>query len=122
MAVPAHDERDHEFATKFEIPIKRVLTGGDEPEITIKAHTGDGNLVNSDFLNGKNKTEAISVMIKWLEEKRLGRKKITYKLRDWLFVRQVRSHAYRARCESIYRAQVPTEPAPLGGAVSRRLS
>ena len=88
MAVPGHDERDHEFATKFEIPIKRVLTGGDEPEITIKAHTGDGNLVNSGFLNGKNKTEAISAIINWLEEKRLGRKKITYKLRDWLFSRQ----------------------------------
>jgi len=88
MAVPGHDERDHEFATKFEIPIKRVLTGGDEPEITVKAHTGDGNLVNSGFLNGKNKSDAIAAMINWLDEKRLGRKKITYKLRDWLFSRQ----------------------------------
>jgi leucyl-tRNA synthetase len=88
MAVPGHDERDHEFATKFNIAIKRVLTGGDEPDITMKAHTGEGELVNSGFLNGKSKDQAIHAMIEWLGQKKLGRKKITYKLRDWLFSRQ----------------------------------
>lgn len=88
MAVPGHDERDHEFASKFEIQIKRVLTGGEEADITIKAHTGDGELVNSGFLNGKLKVDAINAVIKWLEEKKLGRRKVTYKLRDWLFSRQ----------------------------------
>jgi leucyl-tRNA synthetase len=88
MAVPGHDERDHEFATKFKIPVKRVLTGGDEDDITVKAHTGDGALVNSGFLNGKSKVDAIAAMIAWLEDKKLGRQKITYKLRDWLFSRQ----------------------------------
>lgn len=88
MAVPGHDERDHVFATKFKIPIKRVLMGGDEPDILIKAHTGDGTLINSGFLDGQQKSEAITAMIKWLEDKKLGRKKITYKLRDWLFSRQ----------------------------------
>lgn len=88
MAVPGHDERDHEFATKFKIPIKRVLTGGEESDINLKSHTGDGELINSGFLNGKSKADAITVMIKWLDEKKLGRKKTTYKLRDWLFSRQ----------------------------------
>jgi leucyl-tRNA synthetase len=88
MAVPGHDERDHEFATKFKIPIKRVLTGGDESDITVKAHTGNGELINSQFLDGKSKAQAIQTMITWLESKNLGRKKITYKLRDWLFSRQ----------------------------------
>ena len=88
MAVPGHDERDHEFATRFKIPVKRVLTGGDEPDISVKAHIGDGDLVNSGFLNGKSKSDAIAAMIHWLDDKKLGRKKITYKLRDWLFSRQ----------------------------------
>jgi leucyl-tRNA synthetase len=88
MAVPGHDERDHEFAKKFDIPIKRVVTGGEEEDITIKAHTGDGLLINSGFLDSKNKSEAILAMITWLEDKKLGQKKITYKLRDWLFSRQ----------------------------------
>jgi leucyl-tRNA synthetase len=88
MAVPGHDERDHEFAKKFGIAIKRVLSGGDEPDIGVKAHTGDGELVNSGFLNGKNRVDAIAAMNQWLEDKKLGRKKTTYKLRDWLFSRQ----------------------------------
>jgi leucyl-tRNA synthetase len=88
MAVPGHDERDHEFATKFGIPIKRVLTGGEEADISIKAHVGDGELVNSGFLNGKHKAAAIQAMCQWLEEKKIGRRKVTYKLRDWLFSRQ----------------------------------
>ncbi|SNT07802.1 leucyl-tRNA synthetase [Bacillus sp. OK838] len=85
MAVPAHDERDYEFAVKFELPIKEVLAGGD---VTSEAYTGDGLHVNSEFLDGLNKEEGISTMIKWLEEKEIGTKKITYRLRDWLFSRQ----------------------------------
>jgi leucyl-tRNA synthetase len=85
MAVPAHDERDYEFAKKFELPIKAVVAGGD---IEKEAYTGDGEHINSEFLNGLNKEEAISKMISWLEEKGIGTKKITYRLRDWLFSRQ----------------------------------
>lgn len=85
MAVPAHDERDYEFAVKFNLPIKEVVAGGD---VTAEAYTGDGLHVNSDFLDGLNKEDAISVMIKWLEEKEIGTKKITFRLRDWLFSRQ----------------------------------
>ncbi|RFB17869.1 leucine--tRNA ligase [Bacillus sp. HNG] len=85
MAVPAHDERDYEFAVKFELPIKEVVAGGD---VTKEAYTGDGEHVNSDFLNGLNKEEAITKMIAWLEENKIGKKEITYKLRDWLFSRQ----------------------------------
>lgn len=82
MAVPAHDERDFEFATKFEIPIKRVVEGEELP------YTGDGLACNSEFLNGLNKAEAISKMISHLEENKFGSKKVQYKLRDWLFSRQ----------------------------------
>ncbi|MEJ9211684.1 leucine--tRNA ligase [Bacillus smithii] len=85
MAVPAHDERDFEFAKKFGLPIKEVVAGGD---VNKEAYTGDGVHVNSDFLNGLNKEEAIAKMIEWLEEKGIGSKKVTYRLRDWLFSRQ----------------------------------
>ncbi len=85
MAVPAHDERDYEFAVKFELPIKEVVAGGD---VTKEAYTGDGVHVNSEFLNGLNKEEGIATMIKWLEEKEIGTKKVTFRLRDWLFSRQ----------------------------------
>lgn len=85
MAVPGHDERDYEFAKKFELPIVEVVAGGD---VSKDAYTGDGEHVNSDFLNGMNKEEAISKMIAWLEEKEIGTKKVTYRLRDWLFSRQ----------------------------------
>lgn len=85
MAVPGHDERDYEFAKKFELPIVEVVAGGD---VSKEAYTGDGEHVNSDFLNGMNKEEAISRMIVWLEEKEIGTKKVTYRLRDWLFSRQ----------------------------------
>lgn len=88
MAVPGHDERDHEFAKKYHLPIKRVLTGGDEEDIMLAAHTGDGTLVNSGFLDGKNKADAIAVMCDWLTKQGKGHRKITYKLRDWLFSRQ----------------------------------
>lgn len=85
MAVPAHDERDYEFARKFDLPIIEVVSGGNIEE---EAYVGDGPHVNSDFLNGLNKEEAISKMIEWLEENNKGKKKITYRLRDWLFSRQ----------------------------------
>ncbi|RKQ29690.1 leucine--tRNA ligase [Oceanobacillus halophilus] len=85
MAVPAHDERDYEFAQKFELPIVEVVAGGD---VSKEAYTGDGEHVNSDFLNGLGKEEAISKAIDWLEENGKGEKKITYRLRDWLFARQ----------------------------------
>ncbi|MBR7555003.1 leucine--tRNA ligase [Allobacillus sp. GCM10007491] len=85
MAVPAHDERDYEFATKFELPIVEVVEGGNTEE---EAYVGDGPHVNSDFLNGLDKNEAIEKMIDWLEEKKIGTRKTTYRLRDWLFSRQ----------------------------------
>ena len=83
MAVPGHDERDFEFATKFELPILRVLESKEDLPFI-----GDGKLVNSDFLNGLNKNEAISKAIAHLEEKSIGEKQVNYKLRDWLFSRQ----------------------------------
>ena len=85
MAVPAHDTRDYEFATKFGLNIISVLEGGD---ISKEAFTGDGAHINSDFLNGMNKQDAINAMISWLEEKQIGTKKVNYKLRDWVFSRQ----------------------------------
>ncbi|MCQ6274443.1 leucine--tRNA ligase [Bacillus sp. V3B] len=85
MAVPAHDERDYEFAKKFNLDIKEVVAGGD---VEKEAYTGDGLHVNSGFLDGLNKEDAISQMIAWLEEKEIGTKKVTYRLRDWLFSRQ----------------------------------
>ena len=85
MAVPAHDERDYEFARKFGIEIIPVLEGGD---ITKEAFVGDGIHINSDFLNGLGKEEAIDKMISWLEERKIGTKKVNYKLREWIFARQ----------------------------------
>ncbi|MEZ0479808.1 leucine--tRNA ligase [Planococcus sp. SSTMD024] len=85
MAVPAHDERDYEFAKQFDLPIVEVVSGGNVDE---EAYAGDGELVNSDFLNGLTKNEAIKKAIDWLEQQGVGEKKITYRLRDWLFSRQ----------------------------------
>ncbi|MGG0740623.1 leucine--tRNA ligase [Niallia taxi] len=85
MAVPAHDERDFEFAKTFGLPIKEVVAGGNVQE---EAYTGDGAHVNSEFLDGLQKEAAITKMIAWLEEKGIGTKKVTYRLRDWLFSRQ----------------------------------
>ena len=86
MAVPAHDERDYEFATKFGIPIIEVIKGGD---ISKEAYTGDGEMVNSGELNGyTNKKESITKMISILESKGIGRKRVNYKLQDWIFSRQ----------------------------------
>lgn len=85
MAVPAHDERDYEFATEFGLDIVPVLEGGD---ISKEAFTGDGQHINSEFLNGLNKADGIAKAIEWLEEKGVGEKKTSYRLRDWLFSRQ----------------------------------
>ena len=85
MAVPAHDTRDYEFAKKFDIPIIQVLEGGD---ISKEAFTEDGVHINSEFLNGLGKQEAIDQMIAWLEEHHVGKKQINYHIRDWIFARQ----------------------------------
>ncbi len=85
MAVPAHDERDFEFAKTFDLEIIPVLAGGD---VTKEAFTEDGEHINSDFLNGLNKQEAIDKMVAWLEENGVGKKEVSYRLRDWLFSRQ----------------------------------
>ena len=87
MAVPAHDTRDWEFATKFGIPMVEVVSGGD---ITKEAYTDivDGVLCNSDFLNGLRVADAKKKIIDWLVEKGLGERKVNYKLRDWVFSRQ----------------------------------
>lgn len=85
MAVPAHDERDFEFAKKFDLEIIPVLEGA---EVDKEAFTGDGKHINSDFLNGLNKEESIKAAINWLVEHNKGEKKVTYRLRDWLFSRQ----------------------------------
>ena len=85
MAVPAHDERDYEFAKKFDIEIIPVLEGGD---ITKEAWTQDGIHINSGFMDGLNKEDAINAMLEWLEEKGIGKKKINYKIREWIFARQ----------------------------------
>lgn len=85
MAVPAHDERDYEFAQTFDLEILPVIEGGD---ISTAAYTEDGAHINSDFLNGLNKEEAIDAMNQWLEEHGVGKKEVSYRLRDWLFSRQ----------------------------------
>jgi leucyl-tRNA synthetase len=85
MSVPGHDERDWEFAKKYNLPIIAVLEGGDVNEAP---HTGDGNHINSDFIDGLNKVDATKKMIDWLESKKIGTGKINYKLRDWIFSRQ----------------------------------
>lgn len=85
MAVPAHDERDYAFATKFDLPIKEVVEGGD---ISKEAFAGDGVHVNSDFLNGLYNEDAKAKMVDWLTEKGVGEKKVNYKMRDWNFSRQ----------------------------------
>ena len=81
MAVPAHDERDYEFAKKFNLEIIPVIDGGD---ISCEAYVGDGLHINSEFLNGLNKEDAINKMIDWLEENNLGTKHINYRLREWI--------------------------------------
>ena len=88
MAVPAHDERDWEFAKKFNMPIIEVVAGGRNVQEECYSDVESGIMVNSGFLNGLTVKEAIPAMIKWLEEKGIGEKKVNYKLRDWVFTRQ----------------------------------
>ncbi len=86
MAVPAHDQRDYEFAKKFGIDIIEVIKGGD---ISVEAYTGDGEMVNSDFLNGTdNKADSIEKMLGFLEDKGIGEKGVQFKMKDWAFNRQ----------------------------------
>ena len=86
MAVPAHDQRDYEFAKKFGADIIEVIKGGD---ISVEAYTGDGEMVNSDFLNGyKDKKSSIAKMLEVLSEKGIGEKGVQYKMKDWAFNRQ----------------------------------
>ena len=85
MAVPAHDERDYAFAKKFNLEIIPVLAGGD---VSKEAYTGDGVHINSEFLDGLSKEEAINKMIAYLEENKIGSKKVNYRLREWIFARQ----------------------------------
>jgi len=85
MAVPAHDDRDYEFAKKFKLPIIPVIEGGD---IEKEPYTGDGVHINSGFLDGLGKKDAINTMIEWLQTHHAGDKKVNYKLRDWIFSRQ----------------------------------
>ncbi|MCI9233546.1 MAG: leucine--tRNA ligase [Bacilli bacterium] len=89
MAVPAHDERDYDFAKKFNIPIIQVLKDeNNDIDIRESAMTGDGIHINSGFLDGLNKEDAIKKMVDWLEEHNIGKKQINYRLRDWIFARQ----------------------------------
>lgn len=85
MAVPAHDERDYEFAKKFNLEIIPVIEGGD---ITKNAYTQDGIHINSGFLNGLDKQEAINKMIEYLEKEGVGKLKVNYRIRQWIFARQ----------------------------------
>ena len=86
MAVPAHDQRDYDFAKEFGIDIIEVIKGGD---ISKEAYTGDGEMVNSEFLNGlDNKKDSIEKMAAWLQEKGLGEKGVQFKMKDWAFNRQ----------------------------------
>ena len=84
MAVPAHDERDYEFAKKYDLTIKQVIEG----DITEGAFTGDDAHIESDFINGMNNADAKAAVIEWLEANGAGSRKVNYKLRDWLFSRQ----------------------------------
>ena len=88
MAVPGHDQRDWEFAEKFGLPIIEVVKGGDVTKEAFIAKDDSAIMVNSGFLNGMSVKAAIPTMTKWLEEKGLGRSKVNYKLRDWVFSRQ----------------------------------
>ncbi len=88
MAVPAHDERDFDFAKKFELPIIEVVAGGENVQEAAYTDVATGKLINSDFLNGLEVAEAKEKMIAYLEEKGIGKRKVNFKLRDWVFSRQ----------------------------------
>ena len=88
MAVPAHDSRDWDFAKKFNLPIIEVVSGGKNVQEEAYTDVYNGNMVNSEFLNGLPVKEAIPTMIEWLEKQGLGKRKVNFKLRDWVFSRQ----------------------------------
>ena len=88
MAVPAHDERDFEFAKKFKLPIVKVVQPGDEQKVESECWSGHGIAINSGFLDGLETSKAIKKMISWLEKNKVGKAETTYKLRDWVFSRQ----------------------------------
>ncbi len=88
MAVPAHDSRDWDFAKKFNLPIIEVVLGGKNVQEEAYTDVYKGNMVNSEFLNGLPVKEAIPTMIEWLEKQGLGKRKVNFKLRDWVFSRQ----------------------------------
>ena len=113
MAVPAHDTRDWDFATKFNLPIIEVLKS--EVDVQKQAWTEDGVHVNSEFLNGLNKKDAIEKMLSFLEEKKIGKKAINYKLRDWVFSRQRYwgEPIPLVHCPSCGTVPVPEEELPL---------
>jgi len=112
MAVPAHDQRDWEFAKEFDLPIIEVLQGGD---IKKEAFVGDGLHVNSGFLDGLGKNDAIQQMNDWLEKRDLGNRAINYKLRDWIFSRQRYwgEPIPIVHCEKCGPVPVPEEDLPL---------
>ncbi len=112
MAVPAHDQRDWEFARKFDLPVVQVLDGGD---ISVEAYTGDGVHVNSGFLDGMGKEEAIEATISWLQKRGTGVKATNYKLRDWVFSRQRYwgEPIPLVHCEKCGIVPVPEEELPL---------
>lgn len=106
MAVPAHDSRDYAFAKKYNLPIIEVVSGGNIEEA---AWEGDGSLINSEFLNGLNVENAKAKIIEYLEEKQIGKKKVTYRLRDWLISRQ---RYWGAPIPIIYCEDCGTVPVP----------
>ena len=113
MAVPAHDQRDYDFAKKFGIDIIEVIKGGD---IEKEAYTGDGEMVNSDFLNGyKDKKSSIERMLQYLAEKGIGEKGVQYKMKDWAFNRQRYwgEPIPIVHCEKCKMVAVPYEELPL---------
>ena len=113
MAVPAHDQRDYEFAKKFGIDIIEVIKGGD---ISVEAYTGDGEMVNSDFLNGmRKKVDSIVKMVEFLGEKGIGEKGVQYKMKDWAFNRQRYwgEPIPIVHCEKCGYVAVPEEQLPL---------
>ena len=113
MAVPGHDQRDWEFATAYGLPIIEVLKGGN---LTEEAFTGDGPHVNSGFLDGMGKEEAVEKMSSWLEERGLGERSVNYKLRDWIFSRQRywgRADSPEFHCPACGIVPVPEEELPL---------
>ena len=113
MAVPAHDERDYDFAKKFGIDIVEVIKGGD---ISEAAYTGDGEMVNSDFLNGlDNKKDSIAKMIEFLSEKGIGEGGVQFKMKDWAFNRQRYwgEPIPIAHCEKCGMVAVPYDELPL---------